>query len=507
MTLPFASRPSKNLSPLAILAFLVPASLAVLSPAQAIAGDPENQGPEGQDYVLDPLDPQAIWGGEDAEPCAWPTTVRVTDSQALCTGSLIHPRVVMYAAHCGAQGKTVRFGETSNTSKSREVEYCKINPGYSGQAWDQAHDWAYCVLAEPMTDIPTTPVGFGCEVNQYLHNGQTIAIVGFGNNSGDSGAGSKRWAFTTISYLQNSKFVVGGGGQPTICSGDSGGPAFIQYDDGTWHVYGIASTKSDNTCSSAPGTHSNAVNAVKWIETDSGIDVTPCHDSNGTWNPTALCGNFSTAQAGVSGGVWATYCQDTTALDWSSTCGTDFETLYAEDVPPELNFVIPKDGDVYPDAPALLDVTVNIWDDTPQPVSTTLFINGMEISTSKSAPAVWGGANFPAGEYTLLAHGVDFWGNETSTEVHFTVGDPSSGDTTTGGDSGTDTTTGTDDTTTTGGNDDFGDTGGFVGPGADDDTGCSCSSTRDESPLRGLGMLGMLGLLGLGMGVGRRRRR
>src|SRR5690606_4129959 len=121
-----------------------------------------------------------IWGGDETEPCAWPTVVRVTGGSSLCTGTLIHPKVVMYAAHCGAAEKVVRFGDTNNTGKTSVVEYCKTNPAYNGST--QSNDWAYCVLQEAVTQIPFTPVGYGCEVDQYYGNGASVAVVGFGNN-------------------------------------------------------------------------------------------------------------------------------------------------------------------------------------------------------------------------------------------------------------------------------------------------------------------------------------
>lgn len=45
--------------------------------------------------------------------------------------------------------------------------------------------------------------------------------------------------------------------------------------------------------------HSLAVNAVEWIEEDSGIDVTVCHDINGNWDPSPLCGNFFNGEPGL----------------------------------------------------------------------------------------------------------------------------------------------------------------------------------------------------------------
>ncbi|NJK33147.1 MAG: trypsin-like serine protease [Deltaproteobacteria bacterium] len=277
------------------------------------------------DVAADPQTP-AIWNGSETEPCAWPSVVRVTGGGSLCSATLIHPQVVMYAAHCGTQDKVVRFGDSDNTGKTELVEYCKSYPGYNSQG----NDWAYCVLQDPVDEIPITPVGYGCEINQYVAHGADIAIVGFGNNSGDSGAGRKRWAFSKMWNPGFSTFNVGGQGYPSVCSGDSGGPAFIRYADGTWHTYGIASTKNSNTCDQAGGTHSLATRAVEWIETDSGIDVTVCHDLEGNWDPGPYCGRFFNGEPQLSYGSWYTWCEDVTASGWSSTCGTDYESLYSE---------------------------------------------------------------------------------------------------------------------------------------------------------------------------------
>ena len=96
------------------------------------------------------------------------TTVFVGDG---CTGTLIHPRVVVTADHCGP-ARTVEFGERFGRGTTRSVR-CSSVPGFGTGA-----DVQFCVLDSPV-DLPVTPVLYGCEVDQ-LRVGEQVLIVGFG---------------------------------------------------------------------------------------------------------------------------------------------------------------------------------------------------------------------------------------------------------------------------------------------------------------------------------------
>ena len=174
-----------------------------LAPASAFASGPDEAAPAHGD------DPK-IYMGTPTETCAWPTTVAVQNGGSLCTGTLIHPRVVVYAAHCGASGTRIRFGEDLSTAEQVIPTMCTTNPGWQGT---QGTDWATCLLPYDIP-LPVTPAVYGdCEI-AILQPGADIAIAGFGNNTESGGAGVKRWAPTILTSVNHGAGVatLGGGG-------------------------------------------------------------------------------------------------------------------------------------------------------------------------------------------------------------------------------------------------------------------------------------------------------
>lgn len=454
-----------------------------LVPAVASAGNP--------DEVTDVErgDGPAIFQGQPADHCAWPNTVAVQNGGSLCTGTLITPEVVLYAAHCGASNTQIRFGEsTGGGAKTVTPEFCQTNPGYGGVN-DQGHDWAYCKLSQPITDLPVTPILFGCE-GELLQNGGSVYIVGFGQTH-IGGAGTKYWAETSFIDINVAGGTVslGGNGQPSVCPGDSGGPAFIRHpQQGTWHHVGIASTVAGG-CGGF-GTHALSAAAVNWVEEGTGTDVTPCFDPNGTWNPGPFCGDFYMGEPGVGYGTFSgEWCEGTPRLPFSATCGDGFGG--DDDVPPTVSISSPADGTAYDGTSAEVTITIDAADDSGFIKEVGIIIDGDEQPAYDTmAPYEFGGVVFPEGQYVLEAVARDFAGNETiSDPIGIGIGvdppDPTTGDE--GADEGISDGTGS-------------------GPGGRDDDGgegCSCSTT----PSQGAAPLGLMMLAGLGLAGVRRRRR
>lgn len=293
------------------------------------------------------LPPAPIFNGIEAGQCDFPSAVAMLDrdtGQLFCTGTLIHPSVVVFAAHCmdpetsWATPGSVMFGEdVDHPVREVPVVACASHP-----QWDSAatvFDLAACVLAQPVTGVPTTPLILGCEVD-LLQPGTDVVIVGFGATNAELdpegepiafGAGRKRFTtqtITSVSPVDNEIIMIGpdkGG-----CFGDSGGPAFARMVDGTWRVIGAASTLHPETIPDENGEICGLGTVYEvfwpnmdWLEGFAGLDLSPCFDVGGAWSPTAACGGFP-ADLLDPQSTWGSGCATKELGGWSATCGQPF---------------------------------------------------------------------------------------------------------------------------------------------------------------------------------------
>lgn len=270
------------------------------------------------------LSVHAIVGGDIVNECGFPQVVSVNR----CTAGLIHPEVIVTAAHCNPQpGALVSFGDArDDIAFSARVEDC-----WGPEASGPINDVRFCTLDRVVSELPPAPVIFGCEVTQYLNAGQAVVISGFGKTAIDNSSNrAKRWAQVR---LQADKpeyanvAIVGEEGGPSPCPGDSGGPGLIQLDDGSWRTFGVVSGgTTGKSCNGEAGYPLLHVHVADFEASAIGIDITPCFDAQtGEWDSTSECGNFYAGDA-LGQGRWSNQCEGTPVVPQSFTCGMPSET-------------------------------------------------------------------------------------------------------------------------------------------------------------------------------------
>lgn len=372
---------------------------------------------------------QGVMGGRVTLPCEWPAVV----GMPRCTGVLVHPRLIVYAAHCGTSVSEVSFGLTfEEPALLVPTSHCEAMPGAK---LGDGTDLAYCVLARPVDEVEPARILAGCELAS-LTPGQPAWIVGFGADRPGGIPGTKRVASTRISSLAD-ELLLDSAGTDT-CPGDSGGPLFIQYGSSEaareLRLVGITSAGSEEQCGTGTSHYVNLTRKIDWLEQSSGVDVTPCFDG-GTWSPTADCvavtGMRAIAPASAGTGPTARLdCERIRQPTFLDTCGNAFDKERDDD-PPSLTVTAPaarlvrhtlEAGQTYVGFEVTAEASDPGWGI--QQVSFSLLGARGEVLVTRIdevAPYALPILRVPGGQFTLSVQARDHAGNTTTSNTEIEV--------------------------------------------------------------------------------------
>ncbi|HYX36399.1 MAG TPA: trypsin-like serine protease [Oligoflexus sp.] len=157
-----------------------------------------------------------------------------------CTGTIIARDLILTAAHCyqnSVQGGYALFGMQFN---GRDRKIIRINGSTVNRAYTDSHNDV--ALLKLSSDIPAgyQPVKL-LPSGVSLNAGDAVRQAGYGSDNRPNSFGTLRTVESRYQGKTRSGALMVRHNSTAACSGDSGGPLYVQ-KNGTWYTAGITST-------------------------------------------------------------------------------------------------------------------------------------------------------------------------------------------------------------------------------------------------------------------------